>query len=161
ENLRLTQSALPCDKIYALLGLCSSEEAAGNPIHYNLEPEEAYKTFIVTHVKLHQDLEFLGLCTPVQWDTVCRDKLGRQQYRHFYMTRPVGETPYTDELSRARAFSRTISLLGVYLSPVPSSDELPEMFYRWCQGSILGNQLEERGLKYQASQKDGLKGFVR
>jgi hypothetical protein len=247
ENLRLTQSALPCDKIYALLGLCSSEEAAGNPIHYSLEPEEAYKTFIVTHVKLHQDLEFLGLCTPVQRDTVCRDKLGRQQYRHFsapswvpnwdsknlrrclglshlsydekyfdasstlsldysfnanelvvsgvmldriqvlgdfvqlerraefsdpnsrifqqyfdfYMTRPVGETPYTDELSRARAFSRTISLLGVYLSPVPSSDELPEMFYRWCQGSILGNQLEERGLKYQASQKDGLKGFVR
>ncbi|KAI3335352.1 hypothetical protein F4824DRAFT_489586 [Ustulina deusta] len=222
ENLRLTQSALPCDKIYALLGFCSLEEATGNPIRYNLEPEEAYKTFVVTHAKLHQDLEFLAPSWVPNWDSkslrrclglsqlsydekyfdasgtlsldysfnanelvvsgVMLDRiqvLGDfvqlerraefsdpnsrifQQYFDFYMTRPVGETPYTDELSRARAFSRTISLLGVYLSPVPSSDELPEMFYRWCQGSILGNQLEERGLKYQASQRDGLKGFVR
>ncbi|GAW18585.1 hypothetical protein ANO14919_080630 [Xylariales sp. No.14919] len=247
ENLRLTQSALPHDKIYGLLGFCSPEEAAGNPIRYDLGPEEAYKTFVVTHAKLHHDLEFLSLCTPVQRATVCSDKSGRPQYQYFsepswvpnwdskslrrclglsrlaydekyfdasgtlsldhsfngnelavsgvmldriqvlgdfvqlerraefsdpnsrifqqyfdfYMTRPVGETPYTDELSRAKAFSRTISLLGVYLSPIPSSDELPEMFYRWCQGSILGNQLEERGLKYQACQRDGLKGFMR
>ncbi|KAI0528339.1 heterokaryon incompatibility protein-domain-containing protein [Xylaria digitata] len=236
ENLRLKQSALPCDKIYGLLGFCSSEEAAGNPVHYHLGPEEAYKTFVVTHANLH-----------IQRDTVCRDELGHQQCRRFsapswvpnwdskslrrclglshlsydekyfdasgtlsvdysfnanelvvsgvmldriqvlgdfvqverraefsdpssrifqqyfdfYMTRPIGETPYTDELSRAKAFSRTISLFGVYLTPVPSSDELPEMFYHWCQGSILGSQLEERGLKYQASQRDGLKGFMR
>ncbi|KAI1131001.1 heterokaryon incompatibility protein-domain-containing protein [Nemania abortiva] len=247
ENLRLTQTALPCDKIYALLGLCSSEETAGNPIRYDVEPEEVYKTFVVTHAELHQDLEFLALCAPIQRDAICRDKLGHQQYRHFsapswvpnwdsnslcrclglshlsydekyfgasgalsldysfnanelvvsgvmvdriqdlgefvqlerraefsdpnsrifqqyfdfYMTRPIEETPYNDELSRARAFCRTIGLLGVYLSPVPSSDEVPEMFYRWCRGSILGNQLEERGLEYQVSQRDGLKGFMR
>ncbi|KAI1736379.1 heterokaryon incompatibility protein-domain-containing protein [Xylaria scruposa] len=244
ENLRSTFSTLPHDKIYGLLGFCSSEEAAGNPIRYDLKPEEVYKTFVITHTKIHQDLDFLGLCTPVQRDTVRVDAQRRrrfsapswipnwdsrnlrrclglsrmaydekyfnapgtlpidcsfranemvvsgtivdriqflgdctepghhggfsdpnskifQEYFDFYMKRPIEETPYKDELSRVKAFARTISLYGVYLSPVPSSDELPEMFYRWCQGSTLGNQLEERGLKYDIPQTDASKGIIR
>ncbi|RYC53650.1 hypothetical protein CHU98_g12559, partial [Xylaria longipes] len=81
-NLRLTHSTLPHDKIYGLLGLCSLEEAAGNPIRYDLEPE-AYKTFIVTHTNLHQNLDFLGLCTPIQRDNVRVNTPGGQQCRHF------------------------------------------------------------------------------
>ncbi|KAI8946130.1 hypothetical protein F4801DRAFT_593609 [Xylaria longipes] len=200
-NLRLTHSTLPHDKIYGLLGLCSLEEAAGNPIRYDLEPE-AYKTFIVTHTNLHQNLDFLAPSWVPNWDSRnLRRVLGLSQIAYdekyfdtsgtlpvdysfnanelavsgvmvdriqllgesfdFYMRRPIGETPYADELSRAKAFARTVSLYGVYLSPVPSPGELPEMFYRWCQGSTLGNQLEERGLKYQVSLRDGLKGFMR
>ncbi|TRX89853.1 hypothetical protein FHL15_009286 [Xylaria flabelliformis] len=244
ENLRSTYSTLPHDKIYGLLGFCSPEEAAGNPIRYDLEPEEVYKTFAMTHAKIHHDLDFLGLCAPVQRDTVRVDaqqrrrfsapswipnwdssnlrrclglsriaydekyfnasgtlpvdcsfranemvvsgimvdriqflgdftELGHhdgfsdpnskifQEYFDFYMKKPITETPYKDELSRAKAFVRTISLYGVYLSPVPSSDELPEMFYRWCQGSTLENQLKERGLKYERFQTDFPKGFIR
>ncbi|KAI0856857.1 heterokaryon incompatibility protein-domain-containing protein [Xylaria cubensis] len=244
ENLRSTYSTLPHDKIYGLLGFCSPEEAAGNPIRYDIEPEEVYKTFVVTHAKIHQDLDFLGLCTPVQRDTVrvgtqqrrrfsapswipnwdssnlrrclglsriaydekyfnasgtlpidCSfranelvvsstmvdriqflggfTELGHhdgfsdpnskvfQEYFDFYMKRLIGETPYKDELSRVKAFVHTISIYGVYLSPIPSPDELPEMFYRWCQGSTLGNRLEERGLKYEISQTHAPKGFIR
>ncbi|KAI3319703.1 heterokaryon incompatibility protein-domain-containing protein [Xylariaceae sp. AK1471] len=222
ENLRSTQSTLAHDKIYGLLGFCSSEEAAGNPIRYDLEQEETYKMFVMTHIDMHHDLEFLAPSWVPNWDSTClRRCLGFskvsydekyfdapgtltldysfnanelvvsgvmvdriqvlgdfvqlerhaelsdpnsrifQQYFDFYMTRPVGETPYTDDVSRARAFSRTIGLLGVYLDPVPLPDELPEMFYRWCQGSTLGNKLEDRGLRYQLSQKGGLKGFMR
>ncbi|KAI1748283.1 hypothetical protein F4782DRAFT_551208 [Xylaria castorea] len=224
-----------------------SEEAAGNPIRYDLELEEAYKTFVVTHTELHQNLDFLGLCTPIQRDTVRVNTPGRQQRRRFsapsrvpnwdsrnlrrclglshiaydekyfdasgklpldylfnanelvvlgvmvdriqllgnfvaperhtefsnpsskifqqyfdfYVKRPIEETLYPDELSLAKASACTISLYGVYLSPVPSPDELPERFYHWCQGSTLGNQLEERGFKYQISQRDALKGFMR
>ncbi|KAI0185339.1 heterokaryon incompatibility protein-domain-containing protein [Xylaria flabelliformis] len=198
ENLRSTYSTLPHDKIYGLLGFCSPEEAAGNPIRYDIEPEEVYKTFVVTHAKIHQDLDFLGLCTPVQRDTVrvgtqqrrrfsapswipnwdssnlrrclglsriaydekyfnasgtlpidCSfranelvvsgtmvdriqflggfTELGHhdgfsdpnskifQEYFDFYMTRPIGETSYKDELSRVKAFVHTISIYGVYL----------------------------------------------
>ncbi|KAJ2996044.1 hypothetical protein NUW58_g1096 [Xylaria curta] len=66
-----------------IIWINDSEEAASNPIRYDLEPEEAYKTFVVTHAELHQDLEFLGLCNPVQRAAVCSDELGRQQYQYF------------------------------------------------------------------------------
>ncbi|KAI0550384.1 heterokaryon incompatibility protein-domain-containing protein [Xylaria curta] len=253
ENLRSTHSTLPHDKIYGLLGFCSEEEVAGNPVRYGLEPEEVYRTFVTTHAQVHHDLDFLGLCTPVQRDTVrIVDIAGRQQRRRFsapswvpnwdsgnlrrclglsrinydekyfnasgalpvdclfrandemvvsgtmvdrirflggdftttetghiggffsdpdskifqdyfdfFMKLPIGETPYEDELSRVKAFARTISLYGVYLSPVPPPDEVPEMFYRWCRGSTLGKKLEERGLKYEISDTDVPKGFVR
>lgn len=68
ENLRLTRSTFAHDQIYALLGLCSPEEVAGNPIRYDLEAEEVYKICAISHAKLHNDLEFLGLCTPAQRD---------------------------------------------------------------------------------------------
>lgn len=52
ENLQPTHSTLAYDKIYEFLGFCSSEEASGNPIRYDLVPEEVYETFVVTHTKL-------------------------------------------------------------------------------------------------------------
>ncbi|KAI0432787.1 heterokaryon incompatibility protein-domain-containing protein [Xylaria sp. FL1042] len=217
ENLRLTQTTLPHDKVYGLLGFCSLEEATGNPIRYDLEPEEAYRTSVVTHQNRHfsapswvpnWDSQNLRRCLGlsqiahdekyfdapgtlslnysfnknelvvsgvmldyirVVGDFVQLDRRAElshpdsrifQQYFDFYMSMQIEETPYRDELGRARAFSRTLSLLGVYLTPIPSPDDLPEMFYRWCQGSILGNQLEERGLKYQAPQTDNQKGIM-
>ncbi|KAJ2986965.1 hypothetical protein NUW58_g4773 [Xylaria curta] len=66
EHLRFTRSTLAHDQIYALLGLCHHQEMAGNPIRYDLRPEDAYKACTVTHARIHQNLEFLGLCTPIQ-----------------------------------------------------------------------------------------------
>lgn len=64
-------------EIYSLLGLCSSEEVAGNPIRYDLEPEEVHKTFVATHARLYNNLEFLGRCTAAQRDSVCSGSVSR------------------------------------------------------------------------------------
>lgn len=68
ENLRSTQTTIAHDKVYGLLGLCSVEEASGNPVRYDLEAHEAFRKSVETHARLYNDLEFLGLCTPVQRD---------------------------------------------------------------------------------------------
>ncbi|KAH6950038.1 heterokaryon incompatibility protein-domain-containing protein [Fusarium avenaceum] len=75
-----------------------------------------------------------------------------QQYLDFWMT-PVGEpAPYPDDISRAEAFIRTLSLLGIYLEPVPSPEDIPTIFYNWCSGSALCKRLEAYGFK---SDKNG------
>ncbi len=66
----MTRAALAHDQIYALMGLCSPEEATRNPVRCDLDPEEAYRTSAVSHAELHNDLGFLGLCTPVQRDAL-------------------------------------------------------------------------------------------
>lgn len=66
ENFRTTRATIAHDQIYGLLGLCSPKEADWNPIRYDLEPHEAYKIYVETHVRLYNDIEFLGLCTPAQ-----------------------------------------------------------------------------------------------
>lgn len=77
EHFRSTTATLAHDQVYSLLGLCSSEEVAGNPIRYDLEPEEVYKTFAPTHARLYNNLEFLGLCTAAQRDSVCSGSVSR------------------------------------------------------------------------------------
>ncbi|KAI1378514.1 heterokaryon incompatibility protein-domain-containing protein [Hypoxylon crocopeplum] len=70
-----------------------------------------------------------------------------QQYLDFWMT-PVDEpAPYSDAVSRAETFVRTLSLLGIYLEPVPSPDDIPTIFYSWCSGSSLCKRLEAYGFK--------------
>ncbi|KAH6994712.1 hypothetical protein EDB82DRAFT_476437 [Fusarium venenatum] len=65
-----------------------------------------------------------------------------QQYLDFRMT-PVDEpAPYSDGISRAETFIRTLSLLGIYLEPVPSPDDIPTSFYNWCKGSFLCKRLD-------------------
>jgi hypothetical protein len=83
ENLRFTRSTFAHDQIYALLGLCSPEEVARNPIRYDLEAEEVYKTCAVSHAQLHNDLEFLGLCAPAQRDILCPGPLRDLKSRPF------------------------------------------------------------------------------
>lgn len=232
ENLRLTRATLAHDQIYALLGLCSPEEVDKNPIRYDLEPEEVYRKSVVSHAQLHNDLDFLGLCTPAQRDALLSGPLGDlkprpfkgpswvpnwhsknlrrclglgrldndrqffcasaeipvdptfegndlmvsgilvdrikvlgdfcrssrchelsdaqsklfQQYFDFWMTPTRYPMPYKDDVSQIETFARTISLLGIYLEPLPSPSELLEMFHRWASGSTLGEQLESRGL---------------
>ncbi|KAK6842275.1 hypothetical protein PG987_003135 [Apiospora arundinis] len=68
-----------------------------------------------------------------------------QQYFDFWMTLETDGTPYRDRMDRAEAFARTLSLLGVYLNPIPLPEDVPSMFYRWCYGSTLGSQLEKCG----------------
>lgn len=242
ENLRLSRATLAHDQIYALLGLCSPEEVAKNPIRYDLEPEEVYRTSAVSHAQLHNDLDFLGLCTPVQRDALWSGPLedlkprpfngpswvpnwhsknvrrclglGRlddehqffcasgaipvdptfkgneltisgilvdrikvlgdfchpdrrhelsdansklfQQYFDFWMTPTRYPMPYKDDVSQTETFARTISLLGIFLEPVPSPNELLEMFHSWCSGSTLGKQLEQRGLGRHSNSAAGL-----
>ncbi|KAH6675115.1 heterokaryon incompatibility protein-domain-containing protein [Halenospora varia] len=225
ENLRLTRATLAHDQIYALLGLCSPEEAAKNPIRYDLEPEEVYRTSAVSHAQLHNDLDFLGLCP--SWVPNWHSKhlrrclgLGRldnehqffrasgaipvdptfkgnelmisgilvdrikvlsdfcspdrrhelsdansklfQQYFDFWMTPTGYPMPYKDDANQIETFARTISLLGIYLEPLPSPNELLEMFHRWFSGSALGEQLEQHGLgRNSAGQANGTKRFMR
>ncbi|UKZ74489.1 hypothetical protein TrVFT333_002158 [Trichoderma virens FT-333] len=71
------------DQIYSLLGLCSPEEVAGNPIRYDLEPEEVNESFAATHTRLHNNLEFLGLCTAVQRDALCSGSMDKLISRPF------------------------------------------------------------------------------
>ncbi|KAJ4865447.1 heterokaryon incompatibility protein (HET) domain-containing protein [Trichoderma breve] len=227
--------AEPDYHVYSLLGLCSSEEVAGNPIRYDLEPEEVYKTFVATHARLYNNLEFLGLCTAAQRDSVCSgsmDKsvsrlfagpswvpnwhserlqrclglndygtnlkffnasdrvpmaalfrhnelevsgvrldrilsIGRfcrlerrheltdpnsrlfQEYFDFWTRVAAAERimPYRDKKHLAETIARTLSLLGIYLNPMPLLADIPDMFCRWCRGSNLGRQLTEYGLK--------------
>ena len=247
ENLRLTRATLAHDQIYALLGLCSPEEVAKNPIRYDLEPEEIYRTSAISHAQLHNNLDFLGLCTPTQRDAFLPDPLedpksrpfggpswvpnwhskhlrrclglGRldnehqffcasgvipadptfkgnelmisgiivdrikvlgdfcrpdrrhelsdansklfQQYFDFWMTHTRYPMPYKDDASQAETFARTISLHGIYLEPLPSPNELLEMFHRWCSGSTLGEQLEKRGLgRNSAGRTNGTKKLM-
>lgn len=231
ENLRSTQATLAHDQVYGLLGLCNSEEASLIPIRYDWKPEDLYKSCAITHVQLHQDIEFLALCTPAQrnvshpgssanelslmvsgptwvpnWQSrslrrclgphgfeydiqyfhaqgaiktaisidgdelavtgvqldriqvlgnFCRPDRGSelsdpnsellQQYFDFWMTLETDSTPYRDRMDKAEAFTRTLSLLGVYLNPIPLPEDVPSMFYRWCYGSTLGSQLEKCG----------------
>lgn len=70
ENLRSTAATLAHDQVYALLGLCSSEEVRGNSVRYDLEPEDVYQNSTISHIAIHGDSEFLALCTLVQRDTV-------------------------------------------------------------------------------------------
>ncbi|KAL5331227.1 hypothetical protein ACEPPN_000756 [Leptodophora sp. 'Broadleaf-Isolate-01'] len=248
ENLRLTQVTLPHDQIYALLGLCSPEEVAKNPIRYDLEPKEVYRTSTVSHTQLHNDLDFLGLCTPAQRDDLLsgplEDLMSRpfkapswvpnwqskhlrrclglgklhnehqffcasgaipvdptfkgdelmisgilvdrikvlgdfcrpdrrhelsdansklfQQYFDFWLTPARHPMPYKDDASQIETFVRTISLLGIYFEPLPLPNELLGMFHRWCRGSTLGEQLEQRGLgrNNSASWANGTKTFM-
>lgn len=222
ENLRNTHATVAHDQIYGLLGLCSPEEAGGNPIRYDLEAHEVYKTAVETHARLYNDLEFLGLCTPVQregddrdqsfkgpswvpdWhspqlrrclgfaktdgevhsfnapgsmtpkfaikgndmevlgvlvDTIevlgdfvhldRRDEVSDpnsklfEQYFDFWMKSTPSHENEDVLTDRAESFVRTLSLLGVYLDPVPSPDAVLAMFYRWCSGSTLGQKLAE------------------
>jgi hypothetical protein len=248
EHFRFTRTTLAHDQIYSLLGLCSSEEVAGNPIRYDLEPEEVYKTFVTSHAQLHTNLEFLGLCTPAQRDALCSASLDKlisrpfagpswvpnwhserlrrclglsnfdtdlkffnasdripitmsfqgnelvvsgvrldqilslggfcyperrpelsdansrlfQQYFDFWTTAAERLMPYKDKRHLAETFARTVSLLGIYLDPVPSPIDIPDMFCRWCSDSILGRQLAEYGLKPTSARNvDGQKTFMR
>ncbi|KAH7226808.1 hypothetical protein BKA60DRAFT_605075 [Fusarium oxysporum] len=74
-----------------------------------------------------------------------------QQYLDFWMT-PVDEPePYSDAVNRAESFIRTLSLVGIYLEPVPSPDDIPTIFYNWCSGSSLCKRLEAYGFKPKSS----------
>ncbi|KAL7765262.1 hypothetical protein ACKLNR_003178 [Fusarium oxysporum f. sp. zingiberi] len=74
-----------------------------------------------------------------------------QQYLDFWMT-PVDEpAPYSDAVNRAESFIRTLSLVGIYLEPVPSPDAIPTIFYNWCSGSVLCKRLEAYGFKPKSS----------
>ncbi|KAK4071783.1 hypothetical protein Purlil1_13331 [Purpureocillium lilacinum] len=70
ENLRSSRTTIAHDQVYGLLALCNPEEAMHNPIRYDLEPEEAFRSSVETHARLYNNLEFLGLCTPAQRDCV-------------------------------------------------------------------------------------------
>ncbi|KAH9204700.1 hypothetical protein DL95DRAFT_495044 [Leptodontidium sp. 2 PMI_412] len=146
-------------KVYALLGLCSPEEVAKNPIWYDLEPEEVYRTSTVSHTQLHNDLDFLGLCTPAQRDDLLsgpledlKSRLGKLHKEHQFFCAsgaiPVDPTFKGDEL--------------MISEPLPSPNELLGMFHRWCRGSTLGEQLEQRGLgrNNSASWANGTKTFM-
>jgi len=248
EHFRFTRATLAHDQIYSLLGLCSSEEAAANPIRYDLEPEEVYKTFAASHARLHGNLEFLSLCTPGQRDTLYSGPLEKlmprpfagpswvpnwhspslrrclgindfdpdlnffhasdtipvtmsfrgnelvvsafrldqvmsigdfcslerlpeladansplfQEYFEFWTTAAERIMPYKDKKHLAETFARTLSLLGIYLDPVPSPTDIPSMFCRWCSDSKLGRQLAEYGLKaMNVSNLHGTKTFMR
>jgi len=74
-----------------------------------------------------------------------------QQYLDFWMT-PVDEPePYSDAVNRAESFIRTLSLVGIYLEPVPSPDDISTIFYNWCSGSALCKRLEAYGFKPKSS----------
>ncbi|RYC94657.1 hypothetical protein BFJ63_vAg2530 [Fusarium oxysporum f. sp. narcissi] len=74
-----------------------------------------------------------------------------QQYLDFWMT-PVDEPePYSDAVNRAESFIRTLSLVGIYLEPVPSPDDIPTIFYNWCSGSALCKRLEAYGFRPKSS----------
>ncbi|KAF3013238.1 hypothetical protein E8E14_007362 [Neopestalotiopsis sp. 37M] len=232
ENLRNTRATLAHDQIYGLLGACSPREAGGNPIRYHHSAEQAYQLCVNTHAHLYNDLDFLGLCTSVQRDTLCDalsdngscrpfegpswvpnwhskslrrclgvgslthgqayfnasatipvafefdqtklvvsgkmidriqvlgdfygtdkdaessnpDAIIYQKYFDFWVSVADRPSPYAKGGTWATAFSRTLSLLGVYLDPVPSPDEVPELFMRWCNNGHLGKELERRGL---------------
>ncbi|KAH6876399.1 heterokaryon incompatibility protein-domain-containing protein [Thelonectria olida] len=62
ENLRTTKATMAHDQV--------PEEALGNPIRYDLDPEEIFRAAVETHARLYNDLEFLGLCAPAQRDHV-------------------------------------------------------------------------------------------
>lgn len=85
-----------------------------------------------------------------------------QQYFDFWITPTGHPMPYKGDASQIETFVRTISLLGIYLEPLPSPNELLEMFHRWCRGSTLEEQLEQRGLgRNSASRANGTKRFMR
>jgi hypothetical protein len=65
-------SILAHDQAYALLGLCDPRDLPGNPVRYDLEPEDAYEACVVSHAYVHGSLDSLGLCTPVQRDVLTR-----------------------------------------------------------------------------------------
>ncbi|KAH8891665.1 hypothetical protein GQ53DRAFT_865564 [Thozetella sp. PMI_491] len=177
-HFRFTRATLAHDQIYSLLGLCSSEEVASNPIRYDLEPEEVYKTFVVSHAQLHTNLEFLGLCTPAQRDTLCSGSLEKLISRPFAgpswvpnwhserLRRCLGLNNFDTDLKFFNASDRipvTISFQGKELVvSVPSPVDIPDMFCRWCSDSILGRQLANYGLKpSSAGSADGEKAFMR
>ncbi|KAH7178730.1 hypothetical protein DER46DRAFT_483752, partial [Fusarium sp. MPI-SDFR-AT-0072] len=85
-----------------------------------------------------------------------------QQYLDFWMT-PVDEpAPYSDAVNRAESFIRTLSLVGIYLEPVTSPDDVPPIFYCWCSGSALCKQLEAYGFKPKSSgTRPEQKAFIR
>ncbi|CAJ2505612.1 Uu.00g130060.m01.CDS01 [Anthostomella pinea] len=86
-----------------------------------------------------------------------------QQYFDFWM-RPAGGSPslYENYKCRAGTFARTISLLGIYLDPLPSPSDVVDMFCRWCSNSSLGKQLAECGLvTKEDAERSGQKTFVR
>ncbi|KAL6819867.1 heterokaryon incompatibility domain-containing protein [Trichoderma camerunense] len=218
EHFRSTTATLTHDQVYSLLGLCSSEEVAGNPIQYDLQPEELYKTFVATHARLYNNLEFLGLCTAAQRDSVCSGSVYKlisrpfagpswvpnwhselfqrfripmtalfrhdelrvsgiqldrilsighfcrverrheltdpnsrlfQEYFDFWTSVVAAERimPYRDKKHLAETIARTLSLLGIYLNPMPLLADIPDMFCRWCRGSNLGRQLAEYEFK--------------
>ncbi|KAL7928891.1 heterokaryon incompatibility domain-containing protein [Trichoderma chlorosporum] len=53
--------------------------------------------------------------------------------------------PCRDKTHLAETMTRTLSLLGIYLDPVPLPADTPDMFCRWCRGSNFGRQLAELG----------------
>ncbi|PKK50211.1 hypothetical protein CI102_4318 [Trichoderma harzianum] len=203
EHFRSTTATLAHDQVYSLLGLCSSKEVAGNPIRYDLEPEETYKTFFVsrpfagpswvpnwhserlqrclglndygTNLKFfnasdripmtalfrHNELEVTGVWLDriLSIGRFCRlerrheliDPNSRlfQEYFDFWTSVAAAERimPYRDKKHLAETIARTLSLLGIYLNPMPVLADIPDMFCRWCRGSNLGRQLAEYGLK--------------
>ncbi len=248
EHFRFTRATLAHDQIYSLLGLCCREEVLGNPIRYDLKPEEVYKTFAISHAQVHTNLEFLGLCTPAQRDVLRSGQLNKfasrpftgpswvpnwhserlrrclglssldpelklfnasdtipvtssfqgdnlvvsgvqldriqmlgdfchperrpelsdansrlfQQYFDFWMTAADVPMPYKDRRCLAETFARTLSLLGIYLDPVPSPTDILDMFCRWCNGSILGRRLAGYGLEANSVDNgDGQKTLIR
>ncbi|KAL6690602.1 heterokaryon incompatibility domain-containing protein [Trichoderma pleuroticola] len=249
EHFRSTTATLAHDQVYSLLGLCSSEEVAGNPIRYDLEPEEVYKTFAATHTRLYSNLEFLGLCTAAQRDSVCSGSLDKfasrpfagptwvpnwhserlqrclglndygtnlelfnasdgipttvlfrhnelqvsrvqldrilsiggfcglerrneltdpnsrlfQEYFDLWTSVAAAERimPYRDKKHLAETIARTLSLLGIYLNPMPLLADIPDMFCHWCRDSSLGRQLAEYGLESKnATNLEGERVFM-
>ncbi|KAI1874881.1 uncharacterized protein JN550_002310 [Neoarthrinium moseri] len=248
ENLRFTRASLAHDQVYGLLGFCSLSEAAGNPIQYHRSAEEAYQICVMTHAQLYNDLNFLGLCTHTQKDTISDDLSGTCFPRPFegpswvpnwhsrYLRRCLGlgvlehdqtyfnasatlpvefafdqnklivsgvlvdriqaladfsalhrksdlsdpdakvfqdyfdfwaqvadrPAPYGERGAWARAFTRTLSLMGVYLNPVPRPDDIPTMFWHWCRNTNMGNQLEGKALSLpEVTDNIDQRGFAR
>lgn len=75
ENLHSSRATLAHNQMFRLLGLCSPEEAASNPIRYDIDPEEAFRVSVEAHARLHGDLNFLALCTSVQRDSISPDSV--------------------------------------------------------------------------------------
>ncbi|EHK22880.1 uncharacterized protein TRIVIDRAFT_60299 [Trichoderma virens Gv29-8] len=165
------------DQIYSLLGLCSPEEVAGNPIRYDLEPEEVNESFAATHKRLHNNLEFLGLCTAVQRDALCSGSMDKLISRPFAgpswvpnwhsqcLQRCLGLNDYNTDLKSFNASDgilMTVSFQGNELGvSVPLPVDIPDMFCRWCRGSSLDRQLAEFRLKPKnATDMEGERVFM-
>ena len=64
-RFRRCASGKPHDRIYSFLGLCSEQEASGNPIDYAYPIEVIFMNVVITHIRVFHNLDFLNTCTQV------------------------------------------------------------------------------------------------
>ena len=60
---RRCASGEPHDRIYSFLGLCSEQEASGNPIDYAYPIEDVFMNVVISHIRVFNNLDFLNTCT--------------------------------------------------------------------------------------------------